>query len=85
MSDANIGETIELVPVERIRVLNPRQRNRRVHLELVRSIESVGLKRPITVCLTNDASKTVDYDLVCGQVVRDNWEVRFCDNYDGRW
>jgi ParB family chromosome partitioning protein len=67
MSDANIGETIELVPVERIRVLNPRQRNRRVHLELVRSIESVGLKRPITVCLTNDASKTADYDLVCGQ------------------
>jgi len=19
------------------------------------------------------------------QVVRDNWNVRFCDNYDGRW
>jgi hypothetical protein len=18
-------------------------------------------------------------------LVRDNWEVRFCDNYDGRW
>ena len=23
--------------------------------------------------------------LLAHRVVRDNWEVRFCDNYDGRW
>jgi hypothetical protein len=27
------------------------------------------------------------HDKVSGKtfLVRDNWEVRFCDNYDGRW
>ncbi|CAG4892226.1 ParB/RepB/Spo0J family partition protein [Paraburkholderia saeva] len=62
-----IAGEIELIAVERIRVLNPRTRNRRVHLELVRSIESVGLKRPITVCHTEGTEEIGSYDLVCGQ------------------
>ncbi|MFP6557905.1 plasmid partitioning protein RepB C-terminal domain-containing protein [Paraburkholderia sp. B3] len=62
-----VGETVELIDVDRIRVLNPRERNRRVHQEIVRSIESVGLKRPITVCRTDETAHTGIYDLVCGQ------------------
>jgi ParB family chromosome partitioning protein len=54
------------IPIERIRLLNPRNRSRRSHDEIVESIEAVGLKRPITV------SKRVEPDgeafaLICGQ------------------
>jgi ParB family chromosome partitioning protein len=54
---------IRMVPVDRITVLNPRTRNRRIFLELVDSIGKVGLKKPITVSPRPDGY----YDLVCGQ------------------
>ena len=34
------------IPLERIEVLNPRDRNRRVFQELVSSIQALGLKKP---------------------------------------
>ena len=40
---------IEMIPISRITVLNPRARNKRQHLEIVNNIEAIGLKRPITV------------------------------------
>jgi ParB family transcriptional regulator, chromosome partitioning protein len=55
---------VQMLPVASISVLNPRVRNKRGFAELVASIGSVGLKKPITVRKrTNDAG----YDLVCGQ------------------
>jgi len=43
------AKKIEMVPIDRIDVLNPRTRNKRQHREIVDSIKTVGLKRPITV------------------------------------
>jgi ParB family chromosome partitioning protein len=67
MTNINTGESVELIALDRIRILNPRARNRRIHLEIVRSIEAVGLKRPITVCRTDETDGSGTYDLVCGQ------------------
>ena len=57
-------EEVRKLPVASISVLNPRVRNKRVFAELVASVASVGLKKPITVRVRPDAS---GYDLVCGQ------------------
>jgi ParB family chromosome partitioning protein len=55
---------VELVPIDKIRVINPRSRNKIKFREIVENISSVGLKKPITVSRhgTGDG-----YDLVCGQ------------------
>lgn len=60
------AQTIEMIPVDAIHVLNPRARNRRLHREIVDNIAAVGLKRPITVSRqkTGNAGR---YDLVCGE------------------
>ena len=42
-------QKIEMIPINRITVLNPRTRNTRLHREIVENIETIGLKRPITV------------------------------------
>lgn len=57
---------IELVPIHRISVLNPRVRNNKIFREIVSSIRDVGLKRPITVSKTEEATEA-RYQLVCGQ------------------
>jgi ParB family chromosome partitioning protein len=57
---------VTLIPTERIRVLNPRTRNRRNFQEIVENIALVGLKRPITVS-KRPRTEPVEYDLVCGQ------------------
>jgi ParB family chromosome partitioning protein len=58
---------IELVPIDRIAVLNPRGRSRRVHREVIDSIEAVGLKRPIAVSRRRTADGVDRYDLICGE------------------
>ena len=42
-------QKLEMIPIEKIVVLNPRSRNRRQHREIVDNIDTIGLKRPITV------------------------------------
>jgi ParB family chromosome partitioning protein len=59
-------QTIEMIPIARIHVLNPRARNKRQHREIVDNIEAVGLKRPITVS-RRPGGGPVRYDLVCGE------------------
>lgn len=58
---------IELIPIEAIVLLNPRGRSRRIHREIIDSVESVGLKRPITVSRRRSATGEARYDLVCGE------------------
>lgn len=55
---------ITMIPISSIEVLNPRGRNRKIFDELVESIGTVGLKRPITV---RRSPKGDAYELVCGQ------------------
>jgi ParB family transcriptional regulator, chromosome partitioning protein len=57
---------VATIPIDKIRVLNPRSRNRRVFREVIESIAAVGLKRPITVA-RRDRPEGTEYDLVCGQ------------------
>ena len=59
---------IESIPVDSIRIANPRTRNKVMWLTIVGSIEAVGLKKPITVFkrIEPDADGKL-YDLVCGQ------------------
>lgn len=58
---------IEMISVDLIHVLNPRSRSRKLFNELVNSISTVGLKRPITVSRRDLPIDGKQYDLVCGQ------------------
>jgi ParB family chromosome partitioning protein len=58
---------VKTIPIDQIRVLNPRARNRRNFQEIVQSIANVGLKRPITVSPRKSGTDEASYDLVCGQ------------------
>jgi ParB family chromosome partitioning protein len=60
-------DTIVMVPIDAISVLNPRDRNAQQHQEIVDNIGSIGLKRPITVRVRRTSSGTTMYDLVCGE------------------
>ncbi|MDF3928931.1 MULTISPECIES: ParB/RepB/Spo0J family partition protein [Pseudomonas] len=53
---------VSQISLDDIRVINPRQRNKKVFARLVENIASLGLKRPITV-----ARNESGFDLVCGQ------------------
>ncbi len=55
------------IPLAEIRVTNPRTRGKMRFLAIVNSIESVGLKKPITVVKRAIAEDGTQYDLVCGQ------------------
>ena len=55
-----------MVPVDQIRVVNPREREKNQFQENVRSINDVGLYKPILVNKRN-LGATGFYDLICGQ------------------
>lgn len=57
---------VPTIPLEQIRVLNPRDRNPRVFDGIVESIRKVGLKKPIVVTPRTDDSGDY-YALVCGE------------------
>lgn len=59
------NDTIQILPIDKIRVLNPRTRNQKVFADLVENIATIGLKRPITVTPSVDSAEY--YDLLCGQ------------------
>jgi ParB family chromosome partitioning protein len=59
--------TIEMIPIERVRVLNPRARNQRQYREIIENIGRIGLKRPVTVSRKAISEGGFEYDLVCGQ------------------
>jgi ParB family chromosome partitioning protein len=66
VTEATPAQRVEMIPVDRVVVVNPRVRNRRIFNEIVESIALVGLKRPITVTRRQQGEETF-YDLVCGQ------------------
>jgi ParB family chromosome partitioning protein len=60
-------ESVTLVPIDRIKVLNSRDRNMKVFEEIVENIRSIGLKKPITVTEREGADGAPAYLLVCGE------------------
>ena len=60
-------EAVRLIPLDRIEVLNSRDRNTKVFDEIVGNIKSIGLKKPITVTQREGADGEPVYILVCGE------------------
>ncbi|WP_019516465.1 plasmid partitioning protein RepB C-terminal domain-containing protein [Sphingomonas sp. Mn802worker] len=60
------SQRVEMIPVDRITVVNPRVRNKKTFKEIVDNIAQLGLKKPITVSRRIEAGGPF-YDLVCGQ------------------
>jgi ParB family transcriptional regulator, chromosome partitioning protein len=60
------ASNVTTIAIDKIHVLNPRVRNRKVFRGIESSIGAVGLKRPITVAVRRRPEGT-EYDLVCGQ------------------
>ena len=59
------AQAVEVVPIERITVINPRVRNKKIFKEITSNIAELGLKKPITVTRREDADGP-RYDLVRG-------------------
>ncbi len=66
MKKAQEAQTVEMIPIERITVINPRVRNKRIFKEIISNIGEIGLKKPITVT-RRDGADGPRFDLVCGQ------------------
>ncbi|WP_283419148.1 plasmid partitioning protein RepB C-terminal domain-containing protein [Sphingopyxis sp. Geo48] len=63
---ARPAQRVEMIPIDRITIVNPRLRSKKTHKGIVENIAEIGLKRPITVT-SRQGSDGPLYDLVCGQ------------------
>jgi ParB family transcriptional regulator, chromosome partitioning protein len=63
-----MNDEIKLIPIQNIRILNPRHRDRKKFEAIIQSIKNLGLKKPIKVSLrTAQEGQEDGYDLVAGQ------------------
>jgi ParB family chromosome partitioning protein len=60
-------QRIEWIPINQIRVVNPRSRNKQTFRGIINNVGTVGLKKPITVFPREPAPDGTRYDLVCGE------------------
>lgn len=60
-------QIVTRIPISEIRVVNPRSRNKVMWQQIVQSIKTVGLKRPITVAPADGQTDGIRYNLVSGQ------------------
>ena len=58
---------LQMIPLDRVDILNPRERNARVFDEIISNINTIGLKKPITVTPRPGPDGTERYMLVCGE------------------
>ena len=59
---------VRMIPIDRIRIVNARARDRKKFEGIVENIAAIGLKRPITVTVGKPGDDGREmYDLVCGQ------------------
>ncbi|WFQ78465.1 MULTISPECIES: ParB/RepB/Spo0J family partition protein [Xenorhabdus] len=68
-------EEIKLIAISKIKIVNSRSRSKSIHDELVESIRNIGLKKPITVRLSDSPCETYMYDLICGQGRIEAYEI----------
>ena len=57
---------LQMIPIDKIRVLNPRDRNTQVFEEIVGNIKALGLKKPVTVTPRTDTNGQY-FLLICGE------------------
>lgn len=61
-------DAIQMIPVDKIHVVNPRSRESKRYQSIVQSITNLGLKIPIVVSpRRHSKGGSQEYDLVCGQ------------------
>lgn len=60
-------QQVQMIQIADITIANPRARNQKTHKMITDSIESVGLKRPITVRRVPSEMGQLPYALICGQ------------------
>lgn len=61
-------EKIQLIPIDRIRIVNPRFRDKKKFAKVLDSIRNIGLKKPIQVSPRPASTKEEGgYNLICGQ------------------
>ncbi|MCL9845847.1 ParB/RepB/Spo0J family partition protein [Ralstonia solanacearum] len=58
---------LRMIPVDAIEVLNPRDRNTQRFEDIVRNIQTIGLKKPITVTPRPGRDGVEHYLLICGE------------------
>ena len=63
---ARPAQRVEMIPIDRITIVNPRLRSKKIFKGIVENIAEIGLKRPITVT-RRQAGDRVRYDVVCGE------------------
>lgn len=57
---------LRMIPLDRIEVLNPRERNSRVFEQIIGNIQNIGLKKPIVVT-PRPGGGGENYLLICGE------------------
>jgi len=67
MNTHQVPREIRMIPVDRIEVLNPRDRNALSFRGIVKNIEAVGLKKPVTVTPRPGTDGAERYMLICGE------------------
>ncbi|MEJ8826674.1 plasmid partitioning protein RepB C-terminal domain-containing protein [Variovorax humicola] len=67
MSNLPTDRELRMVPIDRIDVLNPRERDPEVFAKIVENIRAIGLKKPITVTPRAGTDGAERYLLVCGE------------------
>ena len=67
MSKEHPSSNLQMIPIDKIEVLNPRDRNSRIFDDIVGNIKNIGLKKPITVTPRRDADGNEKFLLICGE------------------
>ena len=67
MTQMHTHRQLQMVPLDQVEVLNPRDRNGRVFEEIVDNIKALGLKKPITVTPRTDGNGRKHFLLICGE------------------
>ena len=63
-----MNDEVKMIPIEQIRILNPRHRDPKKFAVIVQSIKNVGLKMPVQVSRRPaNENEAAGYDLICGQ------------------
>ena len=66
MEKMQVGE-MRLIQTDLIDILNPRERNKKAFDDIVMNINTIGLKKPITVTPRLGKDGTERYLLICGE------------------
>ena len=67
MSQRHPAADLQMIPLDQIVVLNPRDRNGKVFEEIIGNIKSLGLKKPVTVTPRSNLNNGKRYLLICGE------------------